>query len=152
MFEGFDRLLKPGGRQVHVIDLGDYGMFSKHGFHPLEFLTIPDSVYRYMVESSGQPNRRSLDYYRTIARRYGYEARIYRTWVVGGSSRLAEYQTDLQFGRDYSDENLRLVRSVRSRLLPRYRELADEDLMTRSILIVLDKPQGLQAAASHSSR
>jgi len=152
MFAGFERLLKPGGRQVHVIDLGDYGMFSKHGFHPLEFLTIPDSVYRYMVESSGQPNRRSLDYYRTIARRYGYEARIYRTWVVGGSSRLAEYQTDLQFGRDYSDENLRLVRSVRSRLLPRYRELADEDLMTRSILIVLDKPQGLQAAASHSSR
>jgi len=152
MFEGFDRVLKPGGRQVHVVDLGDYGMFSKHGFHPLEFLTIPDAVYRYMVEASGQPNRRSIDYYRAIAARFGYNARIYRTWVVGGSSHLAEYQIDLQKGRDYSDENLRLVRSVRERLLPRYRELSDEDLLTRSILIVFDKPQALQATASTRSR
>ena len=153
MFEGFDRLLKPGGRQVHAIDLGDYGMFTKHGFNPLEFLTIPDPVYRYMVEASGQPNRRSLDYYRATAARYGYSARIYRTWVVGGALRLGEYPTDLQYGRDYSDENIRLVRSVRSRLLPRYRELSDEDLLTRSILIVLDKPQqGLQAAVANSVR
>ena len=123
-------------------------MFSKHGFHPLEFLTIPDPVYRYMVEASGQPNRRSLDYYRSTAARYGYSARIYRTWVVGGPSHLPEYQTNLQYGRDYSDENIRLVRSVRSRLLPRYQELSDEDLLTRSILIVFDKPQPLQAAAS----
>ena len=45
---------------MHVIDLGDYGMFSKHGFRP--------------------------------------------------------------------------------RLLPRYRALQDDDLLTRSILIVMDKP------------
>ena len=152
MFEGFDRLLKPGGRQVHVVDLGDYGMFSKHGFHPLEFLTIPDPVYRYMVEASGQPNRRSIDYYRAIAARYGYAARIYRTWVVGGPAHLSEYQTDLQKGRDYSDDNLQLVRSVRARLLPRYRDLSDEDLLTRSILIVFDKPQPMQAAAAMTAR
>jgi SAM-dependent methyltransferase len=140
MFAGFDRLLKPGGRQVHVIDLGDYGMFSKHGFHPLEFLTIPDGIYRYMVEASGQPNRRGVDYYRRTAARFGYSARIYRTWVVGGREHLREYPLQLQYGRDYSDENLQLVRSVRSRLLSRYRELSDEDLLTRSILLVLDKP------------
>ena len=152
MFEGFDRLLKPGGRQVHVVDLGDYGMFSKHGFHPLEFLTIPDTIYRYMVEASGQPNRRSIDYYRATAARFGYDARIYRTWVVGEPAHLAEYQVDLQKGRDYSDEDLRRVQSVRERLLPRYRELSDEDLLTRSILIVFDKPRPLQAAASTTGR
>src|SRR5262249_54880083 len=48
------QLLRPGGLWVHMIDLRDYGMFSKHGFHPLEFLTVPDWVYRRMVEGSGQ--------------------------------------------------------------------------------------------------
>jgi SAM-dependent methyltransferase len=140
MFEGFDRLLAPGGRQVHVIDLGDYGMFSKHGFHPLEFLTIPDFVYRYMVESTGQPNRRGLDYYRATAARFGYSSRVFHTWVVGAPAHLPEYRTELVYGRDYSDENLELIRSVRPRLLPRYRSLPDEDLLTRSVLIVLEKP------------
>ncbi len=140
MFEGFDRLLKPGGRQVHVIDLGDYGMFSKHGFHPLEFLTIPDGVYRYMVEASGQPNRRPLQYYRDVATRFGYDTRIHRTWVVGNSAHLAVYPTELEYGRHYTDGNLRLIRDIRPRLLPRYRALQDDDLLTRSILIVMDKP------------
>ncbi len=139
MFEGFDRLLKPGGRQVHVIDLGDYGMFSKHGFHPLEFLTIPDGVYRYMVEASGQPNRRPLQYYRDVAKRFGYDVGIFRTWVVGNPAHLSEYPTELQYGRHYTDDNLRLVRDIRSRLLPRYRTLPDDDLLTRSVLIVMDK-------------
>lgn len=140
MFAGFDRLLAPGGRQVHVIDLGDYGMFSKHGFHPLEFLTVPDFLYRYMVESTGQPNRRALDYYRATADRYGYSARVFHTWVVGAPTHLPEYRTELVYGRDYSDENLELIRAVRPRLLSRYRNLPDEDLLTRSVLIVLDKP------------
>jgi hypothetical protein len=140
MFQEFDTLLAPGGRQVHVIDLGDYGMFSKYGFHPLEFLTIPDGVYRYMVEASGQPNRREIDYYRAVASRFGYNARIYRTWVVGAPSRLPEYRTELRYGQDYSDESLKLIRSARPRLLERYQKLSDEDLLTRSILVVFDKP------------
>jgi hypothetical protein len=140
MFGTLDRLLKPGGRQVHVVDLGDYGMLSKHGFHPLEFLTIPDGVYRYMVESSGQPNRRPLAYYRSKLDSLGYSTTIYRTWVLGSPTRLPEYRTTLEPGRDYTDDNLRLVKSVRPRLLPRYRDLPDDELMTRSILIVADKP------------
>jgi SAM-dependent methyltransferase len=148
MFESLDRLLKPGGRQVHVIDLGDYGMFSKYGFHPLEFLTIPDGVYRYMVEASGQPNRRPLDYYRRVMASRGYHTRIFRTWVVGSPQRLPEYVTDLQSGRDYSDRQVALVSEIRPRLLPRYRELPDVDLLTRSILLVADKPQPPQSARS----
>lgn len=140
LFASLDHLLKPGGRQVHVIDLGDYGMFAKHGFHPLEFLTIPDGIYRYMVEASGQPNRKPLQYYRQKTASLGYRAEIYRTWVVGNSSRLPEYRTKFEYGRDYSDQNVQLVREIRGRLLPRYRELPDDELMTRSILLVADKP------------
>lgn len=141
MLDSLDAVLKPGGRQVHMIDLRDYGMFSKYGFHPLEFLTIPDGVYRYMVESSGQPNRHLLDYYRSKMLALGYQTTIYRTWVVGGTAPLPEYRTELKYGRDYSDANLELVRSIRGRLLPRYQGLSDEDLLTASILVVAEKPK-----------
>jgi SAM-dependent methyltransferase len=140
LFDRLDELLKPGGRQVHVIDLGDYGMFTKHGFHPLEFLTIPDSMYRYMVEATGQPNRRPLAYYRDKLTSLGYQTQIYRTWVLGHPSRLPEYRTQLQAGRDYTDQDLQLVHEARPRLLPRYASLPDEELLARSILVVADKP------------
>ena len=140
MLETLDGVLKPGGRQVHMIDMRDYGMFSKHGFHPLEFLTIPDGIYRYMVEASGQPNRHLLDYYRSKMTALGYRTTVFRTWVVGGTSPLGQYPTELKYGRDYSDANLQLVRSIRGRLLPRYRGLSDDDLLTAGILIVADKP------------
>jgi hypothetical protein len=154
MFDTLDRLLKPGGRQVHVIDLGDYGMLSKHGFHPLEFLTIPDAVYRYMVESTGQPNRRPLSYYRDKLASQGYTTTIYRTWVLGHPSRLPEYRTGLRYGTDYTDDTLQLVRSIKPRLLPRYRDLPDEELLTRSLLVVADKPVRAQdsVARGESSR
>src|SRR5215831_500921 len=37
-WEALDRIWRPGGYQIHKIDLRDYGMFTKHGFHPHEFL------------------------------------------------------------------------------------------------------------------
>ena len=147
LFTVLDRLLAPGGRQVHVIDLRDYGMFSKFGFHQLEFLTLSDGVYRYMTESTGQPNRHLLNYYRDKMTALGYRATIYRTWVLGDNRGLAPYPTELRQGRDYTDANLALLSTIRPRLLPRYRSLPDEDLLTQGILLVADKPhrQGLGA-------
>jgi hypothetical protein len=55
-------------------------MFLKYGFHPLEFLTVSDTVYRYMVEYSGQPNRRLVDYYRRKMAQLGYPPRS--TWLT----------------------------------------------------------------------
>jgi SAM-dependent methyltransferase len=152
MLATLDHLLKPGGRQIHVIDLRDYGVFTKHGFHPLEFLTIPDGVYRYMVESSGQPNRHRLDYYRSTMAALGYRTQFFRSWVVGGKAPLREYPTELQYGRDYTDENLQLVRSIRGRLLPRYRELSDDDLLTASVVMVAEKPANQTAAHTGLNR
>lgn len=152
MFGVLDGLLKPGGRQVHVIDLRDYGMFTKHGFHPLEFLTIPDGVYRYMVESTGQPNRHRVDYYRTKLGSLGYQTRIYPTWVVGGTSRFEDYPVALEYGRHYGAEHLELIKSIRPRLLTRYQHLTDDDLLTASILIVATKPSSTTAAQADARR
>jgi SAM-dependent methyltransferase len=141
-----DRVLRPGGRQVHVIDLRDYGMFSKYGFHPLEFLTVSDRIYPYMVGASGQPNRRLIDYYRRALGGLGYDTTIYVTWVLGQNRPLREYRTALQYGVDYSNENLNLLHSILPRLLPRYQQLSDEDLLVEGILVVAVKPQDAHMA------
>jgi len=146
-FAALDRVLKPGGRQVHVIDLRDYGMFSKYGYHPLEFLTVPDPVYRLMVESVGQPNRRLVDYYRDRLESLGYSSSIYTTWILGQPKPLSTFRTDIRRGVDYSDESLALVRSIRPRLLPRYRKLSDDDLIVQSIIVSAEKRRDLSAAA-----
>ncbi len=86
-FQKMDRLLRPGGYSIHKIDFRDYGMFTKHGFHPLEFLTVPDWAYRYMTESSGQPNRRMVNYYRGKMAELGYGSKILIAMVAGSRKR-----------------------------------------------------------------
>jgi hypothetical protein len=140
MFAAIDALLAPGGVQIHKIDLTDYRMFSKHGYHPLEFLTIPDSVYRYMVESTGQSNRRLIDYYRDKMHQLGYEQRIYATWLLGATHELIPpVELGGQDGVAWRHA-LEQVRAIKPRLLERYRRLPDEDLAVQGILLVARKP------------
>jgi len=116
-------------------------MFTKYGYHPLEFLTVPDPVYRQMVESTGQPNRFLVDYYRGKMSQLQYETTIYTTWVLGGDRELAPHKRTLEKGVDYSDATLDLIRSIRPRLLDRYQRLPDEDLMVSGIYLVARKPR-----------
>ena len=137
-FAAMDRLLAPGGYQVHKIDLRDYGMFSRHGYHPLEFLTIPDGLYRYMVESTGQPNRQRVDYYRRKAAELGYAARILTTSVLGGTGELRPPREAVCPCPELAVAST-IIREVRPRLLDRYRRLPDEDLMVQGILVIMRK-------------
>jgi SAM-dependent methyltransferase len=141
-FAAMDRLLRPGGDLLHKIDLRDYGMFTNHGFPALEFLTVPDAVYQRMVESSGQPNRRLVDYYRAKTAALGYETTIYTTWVLGNPNELIPHTTSIQKGVDYSDHTTDLIQEIRPRLLPRYQQLPDADLMVQGIYLVARKPAG----------
>jgi SAM-dependent methyltransferase len=139
-FRAMDRLLEPGGQMMHAIDLRDYGMFTKHGFHPLEFLTVPDAIYRHMSEAVGQPNRRMVDYYRTTMDLLGYSSTIHITWIAGECGRMAVPKLAVRKGVDYFDRTVALIREVRPRLRERYRRLPDEDLVVASILLVARKP------------
>jgi len=141
-FAAMDRLLRPGGSLLHKIDLRDYGMFTKNGFPALEFLTVPDAVYQRMVQSSGQPNRRLVDYYRAKTTALGYDTTIYTTWVLGNPKELVPHKTNIEKGVDYSDDTTALIQAIRPRLLPRYQQLSDADLMVQGIYLVARKAPG----------
>ena len=138
-FNKMDRLLAPGGYTIHKIDLRDYEMFHKHGFHRVEFLTIPDFVYRFMTQSSGQPNRKLVDYYRGKMAELGYDSTIHIAMAANGKE-MEEYKLKLVKGVDYTEESLQSYRAMRPRLLPRYQSLSDEDLITEAILLAGRKP------------
>jgi hypothetical protein len=139
-FAAQDALLRPGGVMVHRIDLSDYGMFTKHGYHPLEFLTVPEWIYLRMAKGSGQPNRRSIDFYRQTAARLGYQSDIFITRLMGSGVDLPQPKRSLEYGKDYSEHQRKQLEEIRPRLIEPSRKLSDSDLMAGSIVFVGRKP------------
>ncbi|HEX8984962.1 MAG TPA: methyltransferase domain-containing protein, partial [Bryobacteraceae bacterium] len=140
-FASLDRLLEPGGLMLHKIDLRDYGMFSNHGLHPLEFLTVPDALYTMMTAYSGQPNRRRIDYYRSKMRELGYFAGLLVTAVVGQPGEIVPHKPSVELGTDYTEETLELIREIRPRLARRFRHLPDADLLIAGVFLVARKQE-----------
>jgi SAM-dependent methyltransferase len=139
-FAAMDRLLRPGGALIHKIDLTDYGLFSGKGFHPLEFLTIPNVVYGSMSRYSAIPHRHRANYYRDKMHTLGYEAMLFITRIAGDPNELNPHKTAIQRGVDYGNEQLDRIRSIRPRLAPAFRDLADEDLLAAGLFLTARKP------------
>ncbi|HKY41684.1 MAG TPA: methyltransferase domain-containing protein [Pyrinomonadaceae bacterium] len=136
VFAAMDRLLARGGSLVHVIDLGDYGMFRDQGMHPLTFLTISEPIYRRMASDSGLPNRKRLSYYVNKMKELGYEAKFFVTSVLptGRLEPAAEYAP----GRFKHDSNL--VTNIRSKLASSFKDIDEEELLIDGVLLVARKP------------
>jgi hypothetical protein len=144
-FAAMDRLLRPSGVMVHKIaPLHDYGMFSDNGHHPLEFLTIPDPIYSAMSEQSGKPNRRLAGYYCQKAREMGHSVQLHvtRTLETARASvpDLPPGTTKPQYGVHYSARTFQLIRDIRPRLIKRYSDVPDEDLIVADGFLVARKP------------
>jgi SAM-dependent methyltransferase len=135
-----DRLLAPGGRGVHRVDLRDYGMFSGRGGHPLAFLTVRDGVYRAMTAGSPSPNRALAGDYERLLRALGHEVEVLATQVLGGEP--TEPRAGLERGVDYGEAERALVDAIRPRLRPRWRSRPLEDLLVCGILVRSRKPGG----------
>lgn len=136
VFVAMDRLLAPGGSLIHVIDLGDYGMFRNQGMHPLTFLTISEPIYKRMASDSGLPNRKRLGYYVQKMKELGYQAKFFVTSVLptGRLEPAAEY-TPGRFSRDSN-----LVTEIRSKLANDFKDLDEEQLLIDGVLLVARKP------------
>jgi SAM-dependent methyltransferase len=136
VFAAMDRLLAPGGSLVHVIDLGDYGMFRNQGMHPLTFLTISEPIYKRMASDSGLPNRKRLGYYVEKMKELGYQSKFFVTSVLpnGRIEPAAEYEP----GRFKQGSNL--VAEIRSKLANDFKHLDEEQLLIDGALLVARKP------------
>lgn len=143
-FRAMDQILKPGGLMLHKIDLSDQGMFRENGMNPLTFLTIPESVYKLMALNSGKPNRKLTSYYRDIMTKLGYDTTILITDIIGvgdvGKGDLHPHKAAIKMDEDYSESTLELIKEIRSKLQPRYRELPDLELMVDGIFLIARKP------------
>lgn len=141
-FEGMDRLLVPGGRMLHKIDLSDQGMFRNHGLNPLTFLTITESVYRLMAKGSGRPNRKLISDYRAILTELGYEGKLLITDVIGrrGMGDLHPHKETLDSKADHVTKAQALVDEIRPRLIPKFSKLSDEELMVSGVFMIARKP------------
>lgn len=138
-FAAMDRLLRPGGLMLHQIDFRDHNMFTAGGRHPLEFLTVNDRLWRWMTLHSGGPNRRLLPYYRDRMREQGYDAKLLVNQMLGVEGDIPCHDV-LRAPLAVGERQRELIGSIRPRLLPRFRDLPDEDLAAAGLFLVARKP------------
>jgi len=142
-FRAMDRFLKPGGRMLHKIDLSDQGMFRENAKNPLTFLTISEPIYRLMAIDSGKPNRKLMSYYQDIMKKMGYDSKMLITGIIGmgvpGKGGLHPHKEKIALGEDYTQAALDLVKTIRPRLIPRFKELSDAELLVDGIFLVARK-------------
>jgi hypothetical protein len=142
-FAAMDRILVPGGYMLHKIDLSDQGMFRDNGMNPLTYLTIPESVYRLMAIDSGKPNRKLISYYRRVMDQLGYDTKLLITGIIGvgapGKGDLHPHKEKVELNVDYTQATLQMVQEIRSRLVPPYRAMTDEELIIDGIFMIARK-------------
>lgn len=142
-----DRLLAPGGRLAHKIDLRDYGIFSSRGFHPLEYFTLPAWLHGLMSSHEPAPNRQRASAYRSLVEQLGYRTRIYVTHLAGIPDEIEPHWRALPADARVETAR-RLVTQIRPRLAAQFRSLSDEDLMTAGIFLAAEKPAVITDAPS----
>lgn len=140
-FLAMDRLLIKGGMMLHKIDMSDYGIFRDHGLHPLTFLTISDRLYRMMARGSGKPNRKLVNDYRQQLDGLGYQTTILITDLITGKGKGDLYPHREKLDPETSRAALGLLKPIRPRLLPRFRNLPDEELIVSGVFVIARKPK-----------
>jgi len=70
LFADMYRILKPGGMMVHAVDLKSH---DPHAINPLDFLTLPDGLWKWLTCYRGAPNRKRKSYYDMLLKRCGFQ-------------------------------------------------------------------------------
>ena len=115
---------------IHVVDLRDHGMFTDYGFPELKFLEIPSWLYCEMVRATGRPNRVPLSAYR--AARPSAEIKV--THLVGEPLPKPMRYEDIP--AEIRERSLAIIRQIKARLQPQFREERDEDLSVSGFFLI----------------
>jgi len=134
-----DKHLKKGGRQLHKVDLRDHEMFTRDGFNPLTFLTIPAFVWNLMTRHSGKPNRKTAEYFKEKLEALGYDYDIWVTHLVTRENEIKPHKKEIISGMDYDSRDLEIVKSIRPRLSMEFSRFSDESLLVGGIFITAKK-------------
>lgn len=140
-FSFMNEILVEGGYMIHKIDFRDHGMFSNNGMHPLTFLTIPDSIYRFMTIYSGSPNRKLISYYKMILKKLGFDYKILITSVLNRGKELKPYKEMIELNKDFFEKDIKFINKIRNKLSKSYYNMSNEDLLTTGIYIIAKKPK-----------
>lgn len=130
------KLLKDNGLLIHKVDLRDHKIFSGAGMSELEFLTVPDFLWRWISPHGGKVNRNRIDFYRNNLSMLNYEYRLLTTHIVGHDYDMTPYKIDIEEGIDYTEKDLEEVFRIKPRMIKRFRALPEEDLLITGIFLV----------------
>lgn len=129
--------LNPGGMMLHQIDCRDHGQFSTT-FHELKFLELPASMYS-PLKWGGGPNRVRLSAYVKTLQEQPLDYKILITSLAGIPEPLDFALPFEQLPPSLVDRSRQYVSQVRPRLAAPFRQMADEDLIATSFMIVAKK-------------
>jgi SAM-dependent methyltransferase len=122
VYRAAHRLLRPGGRFVSNVDLSGHNAFSSME-RPLDFLTCDDRLWRLMFSNVTTTNRVRFHEHLDAARAAGFDVSEVKVVRRADPAYLA---------------------ALRPHLLPRYRDLPDDDLgvVQCVIVAVIARPAG----------
>jgi SAM-dependent methyltransferase len=129
--------LNPGGMMLHQVDCRDHGQFSEH-FHELKFLELPPSMYS-PLKWGGGPNRVRLGSYVALLRQKPVNFSIYITSLAGIPELLSRGTLMREIPEALLEISRNYVSRVRGALAQPFRDMADEELMVTSFLLVAKK-------------
>jgi hypothetical protein len=73
----------------------------------------------------------------------GYDAKVLITDIIGvgvvGKGAIHPHKEKISLNEDYTESSLDLVKSIRPRLIPRFRAMSDLELLVDGIFIIARK-------------
>lgn len=137
-FNTMNQLLNPGGVMIHRIDFRDT-IFRKKNLHPLEYLTLPDNLYKQMTSHNLKSNRKLLPNYIYHLNNLHYSHSYLVTHIIGSS--VHPYIKNPVYQVHYHSNTVACLKHIRPQLITRYKKLSDKYLMIQGAIIRAKKPR-----------
>ena len=146
-WRSMDTLLAADGIMLHKVDFQNHGMYGS--LHPLRFLGVPESLWRWVSRPDPTLNRQRLSVYERLAAQSGYELDYAVTHLSSRDTEFIPPRISWQEGEDYTSEDIRFIEDSRRWLVEPFRSMSTKDLLVNGIFFV---PENVAPSACASLR